>query len=443
MRSRGSVLVLMPRTVGEMSWTSAYRARGADLPFGDPGAAHGVPFEGYYWRVVDPASGAVVVALSAVCRGLDGPWGLSTLAAHPGGFERTVITRTAASDPRGVRRERRAGAARRCRLAVGGHGPGRAAGRLAARRRRMAATGVRGDRPRARDPMAAAVLASGRARSRCARPGPRRRPRARPRRRRRLCREELGSRLSRALVVGSRRDVRRRRRLGLVRGRPDPARRRGRRADGGGRPAGPPRHRAGAARWTPRASPWLRGAGCCERAGRGYDVEIAGDADGGRSARAARPRRRRASAASRARASTWRAASRCGCDAEGACSTTAARRSQGSSSAFRSVHLRSASGQLERLGADERLEAADHGPQRLEPHRRLTIDRLDARLAAQLRPPIPGGRDPVREQHAHGARLIPGRELVGRRRAAGSRGPRSRSGRTARRRGGARPRRAR
>ncbi len=91
-----------------MSWTSAYRARGADLPFGDPGAAHGVPFEGYYWRVVDPASGAVVVALSAVCRGLDGPWGLSTLAAHPGGFERTVITRTAASDPRafGVSAER-------------------------------------------------------------------------------------------------------------------------------------------------------------------------------------------------------------------------------------------------------------------------------------------------------------------------------------------------
>ena len=42
----------MPRTVGGMSWTSAYRARGADLPFGDPGAAHGVPFEGYYWRIV-------------------------------------------------------------------------------------------------------------------------------------------------------------------------------------------------------------------------------------------------------------------------------------------------------------------------------------------------------------------------------------------------------
>src|SRR5687768_4736507 len=108
MRSRGFVLVLMPRTVGEMSWTSAYRARGADLPFGDPGAAHGVPFEGCFWRIVHPASGVVVVALSAVCRGPDGQWGLSTLAAHPGGFERTVITRTAASNPRafGVGAER-------------------------------------------------------------------------------------------------------------------------------------------------------------------------------------------------------------------------------------------------------------------------------------------------------------------------------------------------
>ena len=49
-----------------------------------------------------------MIALSAVCRGPDGPWGLSTLAAHPGGFERTVITRTAASDPRafGVSAER-------------------------------------------------------------------------------------------------------------------------------------------------------------------------------------------------------------------------------------------------------------------------------------------------------------------------------------------------
>jgi Tocopherol cyclase len=73
----------------------AYRATGADLLLGDPAAAHDVRFEGYFWRIVDRRSDAVVVALSAVCRGPDGPWGLSTLAAHPGGFSRTVITRTA------------------------------------------------------------------------------------------------------------------------------------------------------------------------------------------------------------------------------------------------------------------------------------------------------------------------------------------------------------
>ena len=85
-----------------------YRGAGADFPFGDPGAAHATPFEGYFWRIVHPASGVVVIALSAVCEGPQGPWGLSTLAVHPGGFARTLITRTAAADPRGfgVRAER-------------------------------------------------------------------------------------------------------------------------------------------------------------------------------------------------------------------------------------------------------------------------------------------------------------------------------------------------
>jgi hypothetical protein len=79
----------------------AYRATGADLPLGDSGAAHGVPFEGYFWRIVDRRSGAVVVALTAVCHGREGPWGLSTLAVHPGGFSRTAITRTARAERAG------------------------------------------------------------------------------------------------------------------------------------------------------------------------------------------------------------------------------------------------------------------------------------------------------------------------------------------------------
>jgi len=81
---------------------SVYRATGADLPLADPAAAHGVPLEGYYWRIADARSNAVIVALSAACRDAGGgTWGLSTLAAHPGGFARTVITDTAQADPHG------------------------------------------------------------------------------------------------------------------------------------------------------------------------------------------------------------------------------------------------------------------------------------------------------------------------------------------------------
>jgi hypothetical protein len=78
---------------------TAYRATGADLPLGDPARAHGVPLEGYYWRIVHPPSGTVVVALGAVCGDAGGSWGLATLATHPGGFARSVLTRTAAAVP--------------------------------------------------------------------------------------------------------------------------------------------------------------------------------------------------------------------------------------------------------------------------------------------------------------------------------------------------------
>ena len=80
---------------------TAYRATGADLPFGDPARAHGVPLEGYFWRIVHPQSGVVAVALGAVCRDAGRSWGLATLAAHPGGFARTVLTQTAAADRHG------------------------------------------------------------------------------------------------------------------------------------------------------------------------------------------------------------------------------------------------------------------------------------------------------------------------------------------------------
>jgi tocopherol cyclase len=79
----------------------AYRASGADGPFGRPERAHGVPFEGYYWRIVQPGTGRVLVALGAACRDAAGTWGMATLAAHPGGLARTVTAAEAEADPSG------------------------------------------------------------------------------------------------------------------------------------------------------------------------------------------------------------------------------------------------------------------------------------------------------------------------------------------------------
>jgi hypothetical protein len=80
----------------------AYRRSGADAPFGDPGRAHDVALEGYYWRFADPDSGRVVVALCGACRAPDGPWAMVTLAAYPGGFVRTRLVPAPWTDPAGL-----------------------------------------------------------------------------------------------------------------------------------------------------------------------------------------------------------------------------------------------------------------------------------------------------------------------------------------------------
>lgn len=81
----------------------AYRATGADPPFGDPRRAHdGVAMEGYFWRFTDPRSGFVIVALCGVNRAGDGHWANVALAAHPGGFSREAIAHDAAADPHGL-----------------------------------------------------------------------------------------------------------------------------------------------------------------------------------------------------------------------------------------------------------------------------------------------------------------------------------------------------
>ncbi len=71
---------------------SAYRASGADLPFGDPRPGHGVAMEGYFWRFTDPDTGRVLIALNGVNRGPDGShWATLGLASHPTGFLRTTV----------------------------------------------------------------------------------------------------------------------------------------------------------------------------------------------------------------------------------------------------------------------------------------------------------------------------------------------------------------
>src|SRR5215207_1858370 len=82
----------------------AYRQTGADAPFGDPRAYHGVAMEGYFWRLTRPAAGNVVIVIAAVCRDADGRrWGLATLAAHPGGAVHAATVPDAEAAPRGLR----------------------------------------------------------------------------------------------------------------------------------------------------------------------------------------------------------------------------------------------------------------------------------------------------------------------------------------------------
>jgi len=63
---------------------AVYRRTGADPPFGDPRGYHGVGMEGHFWRITQPDTGAVVVAILAISRDAEGrPWrsALTTLAA--------------------------------------------------------------------------------------------------------------------------------------------------------------------------------------------------------------------------------------------------------------------------------------------------------------------------------------------------------------------------
>jgi hypothetical protein len=57
--------------------------------------------EGYFWRFAHPVAGAVVVVIAAVSRDDAGrPWGMATIAAHPGRAVRTAVAPEARASPR-------------------------------------------------------------------------------------------------------------------------------------------------------------------------------------------------------------------------------------------------------------------------------------------------------------------------------------------------------
>ncbi len=82
-----------------MSLLEAYRRTGADAPFGDPRRAHGVRFEGYYWRFTDTPAGRVVIVLCGVSHDAAGSWAVVALAAHPEGLVRSALVPVARADP--------------------------------------------------------------------------------------------------------------------------------------------------------------------------------------------------------------------------------------------------------------------------------------------------------------------------------------------------------
>lgn len=83
-----------------MGLLAKYRATGADLPFGRPTRAHhGVAMEGYFWRITDPETGRVVIALCGANEGPKGSWATLGLAAWPAGFLRTEAQDGAWTDP--------------------------------------------------------------------------------------------------------------------------------------------------------------------------------------------------------------------------------------------------------------------------------------------------------------------------------------------------------
>jgi hypothetical protein len=62
---------------------TAFRRTGADLPWQDPLAPHGVAMEGWFWRITDADGRRAAIVLCGACRGPAGEWTLVGLAGAP------------------------------------------------------------------------------------------------------------------------------------------------------------------------------------------------------------------------------------------------------------------------------------------------------------------------------------------------------------------------
>src|SRR4051795_11827684 len=120
---------------------AAYRATGADPPWGDPRGYHGVGMEGYFWRVTQPpAGGGGARVLRAPTDARDGGGRRRAHGDQPGRAWRPVGPSRARRPPGWVR----ALGHRRARTGgppPAGRAPGGRRGAARPRRRRRAAAG--------------------------------------------------------------------------------------------------------------------------------------------------------------------------------------------------------------------------------------------------------------------------------------------------------------
>lgn len=68
-----------------------FRTSGADLPFGHPEWRHDVAMEGYFWRITDPASDRVLIALIGVQTDATGRWALAGVGTSDGAWHQEIL----------------------------------------------------------------------------------------------------------------------------------------------------------------------------------------------------------------------------------------------------------------------------------------------------------------------------------------------------------------